>query len=117
MSFCHSVQAKRDMESSDFGVLSVVDRQQDTFSCVAKKKISKKKATPLPLISLGLSAAYRATAELAFTALKQSSPPAICWLKPQARQGDESQNHATTKPLALEGRGVGGEGAPSSVAR
>ena len=46
----------------------------------------------MPLISFGLSAAYGAAAEL--TSFKQSSPPTICWLKHQARQGDESQNHA-----------------------
>jgi hypothetical protein len=33
-----------------------VARRQDTFSCFAKYKVSKKKATPLPFFSFGLSA-------------------------------------------------------------
>ena len=57
------------------------------FLLFVQKKVIKENHTPLPLISLGLSAASGAAAELALLALKQSSPPTICWLKPQARQG------------------------------
>jgi hypothetical protein len=67
-----------------------------------QKKVIKENHTPLPLVSFGLSAASGAAAELALSALKQSSPLPICWLKPKARQGDD--NPLSTTELGRVGK-------------
>jgi hypothetical protein len=55
---------------------------------LSQKKETKEKATPLPLVSFGLSAASGRLRNSCFQHSNKSSPLSIFWLKPQARQGD-----------------------------
>jgi hypothetical protein len=51
----------------------------------SQKKETKEKATPLPLVSFGLSAASGRLRNSRFQHSNKSSPLSICWLKPKAR--------------------------------
>ncbi|HPV43869.1 MAG TPA: hypothetical protein PK056_00030 [Methylotenera sp.] len=52
------------------------------------KRTAEAKMHPAAASSFGLSAASGAAAELALSALKQSSPPAICRSSPRRGKGD-----------------------------
>ncbi len=60
----------------------------------APKKVTKEEGNPLPRFSFGLSAATGAAAELALSALKQSSPPAICRSSLRRDRGLQNHTHA-----------------------
>ena len=60
------------------------------FLGYARKSIQKE-GCPAAASSFGLSAASGAAAELALSALKQSSPPAIC--RSSRRRGKGNENH------------------------
>jgi hypothetical protein len=72
---CHS---ERNEESSSLYIVVGGSPTANYFLLFVQKKVIKENHTPLPLFSFGLSAASGAAAELALSALKQSSPPTIC---------------------------------------